>query len=166
VDAVVEGQPNSVLVTVTNRPVQLDESEVVLTLGLGGQEDALAVGMESVIETAKLAVLGTAESDTQALLDAMEEEATAGAVCDRFGGVRDTNGWDAALDTVLGASAATSIRDDLGAWLADGVPSLARDDAFVGRLSADPLVPDRANLALTTVASFRARDAGFPASIP
>ena len=67
-------------------------------------------------------MLGTATSDAEALLDAMQEEATAGAVCtgNRFGNARESNAWDVELATALGAAAATSIRDDFGAWLRGG----------------------------------------------
>jgi hypothetical protein len=95
----------------------------------------------------------------------MEEEATMSAICARFGTVRGSNAWDAELEAALGVDAATSIRDDLGRWLTAGVPSLARDDAFVGTLSALPDVADGASLALTSVAGFPAGDAGFPESI-
>ncbi|HVR18067.1 MAG TPA: hypothetical protein VMS65_00175, partial [Polyangiaceae bacterium] len=166
-DGVVEGQPNSVAVTVTNRPIQLDQSHATLSLGLRDQEDALAGGFQSAIDAALAELLGTAASDTEALLDAMEEEATAGAVCtgNRFGNARESNGWDLELATALGATAATSIRDDFGAWLAQGVPSLAQDEAFVGEIGAVPDMTGRAELALESVAGFDAGDAGFPASV-
>src|SRR5262249_37901503 len=108
-DGVVEGQPNNVGVTVTNRPIQLDQSSVTLTLGLRDQEAARADGMQSVIESARDAVLGAATTDAEALLDAMEEEATAGADCtgNRFGNARDSNGWDDELALALGADAAS-----------------------------------------------------------
>jgi hypothetical protein len=68
------------------------------------------------------------------------------------------------LATALGAGAASSIRDDLGSWLAAGAPSLARDDAFAGTLAALPEDTGRAELRLESVAGFDALDAGFPES--
>jgi hypothetical protein len=164
VDAVVEGQVNSVLVTVTNRPIQLDESEVELELGLVGQEEALSSGMESVIDAARDALLGQAANDSEALLDAMQEEAMAGAVCSTFGSARDSIAWDDELEVALGEQAMTSIRDDLGGWLAGGIPSLARDDALVATLAAEPDVMGAASLVWHTIAGFPASDAGFPES--
>jgi hypothetical protein len=168
VESVVEGQPNSVLVTVTNRPIQLDQSAVTVRLGLVDQEDALSDGMASVVERATDALLGTAANDTEALLDAMQEEATAGAVCtgNRFGNARSANAWDEELSAALGAAADASIREDVRGWLVAGVPLLAREDAFVGSLSAVPDMTGLAELALESVAGFAARDAGFPRRLP
>ncbi|HEX6276959.1 MAG TPA: hypothetical protein VFZ53_28155 [Polyangiaceae bacterium] len=165
VDGVVEGQPNSVTVTVTNRPVQLDQSEVTLRLGLRDQEEALSNGMQSVVAAARDAILGDALSDAEALLDAMEEEATDAALCtgNRFANARESNAWDDELALALGAAAGSSIRDDLGGWLEAGVPALAQDDAFVGALRAVPDMTGHAELTLDSVAGFDARDAGFAA---
>jgi hypothetical protein len=165
IDAVVEGQSNSVLVTVTNRPVQLDESDVALRLGLAGREDLLASAMESVIEAARAAALGEADSDTAALLDVMDEAALAGPLGSRFANARVSSRWDIELETALGTEGATSIRDDLGGWLTASVPSLAREDAILGRITAYTTVMDGANLVFETVSGFAARDAGFPASV-
>jgi hypothetical protein len=166
VDGVVEGQPNSVTVTVTNRPIQLAQSQVTLRLGLRGQEDALSAGMQSVIASAREAILGDAQSDAEALLDAMEEEATDAALCtgNRFANARESNAWDEELALALGAAAATSIRDDLTLWLEAGVPALAVDDALVGGVRAVPDTMELAELTLESVAGFDALDAGFAES--
>jgi hypothetical protein len=162
VEGVVEGQPNSVIVTVTNRPIQLDQSSVIVHLGLRDQEDALTNGMQSVIAAARAAVLGDATTDAEALLDAMADEATAAAVCtgNRFGNARESNAWDDKLTTALGAAATASIRDDLAAWLEAGIPGIARDDALVGTLASVEGEPGRAELTLETIAGFDASDAG------
>jgi hypothetical protein len=165
IDAVVEGQANTVFVTVTNRPIQLDRSDVALRLGLAGQEEALAGSMASVVEAARDAMLGGAASDTEALLDAMQEVAQSDSSCASFSNARGSNRWDTELATALGTAGASSIRDDLGGWLTASVPSLASDDAILGRLTAEPTVMGGANLAFETVAGFRARDAGFPANV-
>jgi hypothetical protein len=164
VDAVVEGQVNSVLVTVTNRPIQLDESVVELRLGLAGQEESLSDGMVSVIDAARDALLGDAATDSEALLDAMQEEAMAGAVCSTFGSARESIAWDDELEVALGEEAASSIRDDLAGWLAGGIPALAREDALVATLAAEPDVMGAASLVWHTIAGFPASDAGFPES--
>lgn len=163
VEGVTEGQPNSVLVTVTNRPIQLDKSAVSVRFGLVDQEDALADGMASVVDAATEALLGTAANDAEALLDAMQEEATAGAVCtgNRFGNARSANAWDEELALSLGTAADTSIRDDLRGWLTAGVPLLAQEEAFVGTLAAVPEMAGRAELVLESVAGFPPDDAGF-----
>lgn len=162
VDAVVEGQTNSVLVTVTNRPIQLDESEVELRLGLVGQEEPLTNGMESVVAAACDAVLGEATADHVALLDAMQEEAMAGALCGSFGTARGSSSWDVELENALGTDFATSIRDELGGWLTAGIPSLAQEDALVATLAAEPDVTGAASLVWRSIAGFPASDAGFP----
>jgi hypothetical protein len=162
VDAVVEGQTNSVLVTVTNRPIQLDESEVELRLGLVGQEESLTNGMQSVIAAARDAVLDGAASDYEALLDAMQEEATAGALCSAFGSARESSSWDDEVGASLGMNAASAIRDELGGWLAAGIPSLAQEDALVATLAAEPDVMGAASLVWLSIAGFPASDAGFP----
>jgi hypothetical protein len=125
----------------------------------------LVSAMESVIEAARAAALGSAESDTAALLDVMEEAALAGSLGSRFANARDSNGWDAELVTALGAEGATSIRNDLGGWLSTAVPTLARDDAFIARVTAEPTRTDGANWAFETIVGFSARDAGFPANV-
>ena len=167
VEAIVEGQPSNVLVTVTNRPIQFEQSSVHLELGLLDMEAELDTAMQPVIDAARQAVLGTAASDTEALLDAMEEEAAASGVCGASGfpSARSANAWDSELATAFGAQSASAFRDDLGAWLAAGLPSLATDDAFVGTLAAEPGVVGQANLVLSSVAGFRPRDAGFERSV-
>jgi hypothetical protein len=166
VDGVVEGQTNSVTVTVTNRPIQLDQSEVTLRLGLRDQEEALSNGMQSVIASARDALLGSALLDAEALLDAMAEEATESGVCtgNLFANARESNAWDDELALALGAAATSSIRDDLAGWLEAGVPTLAQDAAFVGALRAVPDMTGNAELTLDSVAGFDARDAGFAES--
>jgi hypothetical protein len=167
VEAIVEGQPSNVLVTVTNRPIQFDQSSVRLELGLSDKEAELEAAMQPVIDAARQAVLGTAASETEALLDAMEEEATASGVCgvNGFTSARNANAWDSELAGAFAAQPATAFRDDLGGWLAQGVASLAIDDAFVGTLTAEPDVVGQANLVLSSVAGFRPRDAGFARSV-
>jgi hypothetical protein len=95
----------------------------------------------------------------------MDEAALTGSLGTCFANVRVSNRWDAELETVLGAAGATSIRNDLGGWLTAAVPSLARDDAFLARVTAEPTVVGGANLVFETVAGFDARDAGFPESV-
>jgi hypothetical protein len=165
IDAVVEGQANFVFVAVTNRPIQLDQSDVALRLGLAGQEDALTGAMTSVVDAARDAMLGAASSDPEALLDAMQEVAESDSSCMSFSTARGSNRWDTELATTLGTAGTSSIRDDLGGWLSASVPSLARDDLFLARLTADPTEMGRADLVFETVAGFRARDAGFPATV-
>jgi hypothetical protein len=164
---VLEGQANTVLVTVTNRPIQLDQSKVTLELGLRDQEDAITSGMQAVIEAAREALLGDAETDAAALLDAMAEEATAGGFCsgNRFENARESNAWDDKLTMALGADATASIRDDFAAWLEAGIPSLARDRAFVGTLESLADVPGGAELTLDSVAGFDASDVGVEESV-
>jgi hypothetical protein len=167
VEAIVEGQPSNVLVTVTNRPIQFEQSSVRLELGLLDMEAELDLAMQPVIDAVRDAVLGTASSDTEALLDAMQEEASESAVCGNngFTSARNTYAWDSELTAAFGAQSATRFRDDLGGWLAAGVSSLATDDTFVGTLSAEPGVVGQANLVLSSVAGFRPGDAGFDRSV-
>jgi hypothetical protein len=161
VDAALEGQSNSVAVTVTNRPIQLDQSHATLNLGLAGKDAELEAAMEPVIAAIRDAVRGTADDDVDALLDAMQEEASAGMICDSFGSASTANAWAEELRTALGTDSPSAIRDDLEAWLRAGFPTLARDDAFVGTLSATPGVVDHALFTLTSVGGFAPSDAGF-----
>jgi hypothetical protein len=151
--------PRVVPVSVLDRPIELAESSLSLSLGLSETGGA----WESVLTQAQTAVLAglhgsTSVSDVDALLDAMQASLPAGAQQQSFQNARLLEDWDAIVAQKWGS--ATKMTDLVSGWLASGKGKLvAGDQVFVGFLAATD--GGKANYALDTIAGISALDAGF-----
>ncbi len=155
-----EGARNLVVVPVTDLPIQLDKTALALSLGFDQASPAWNAELEQVIEQGKLALLGAALDDLEAVLDAMQQVVPE-AQADAFSEARVNRGWDAALKVAY-PDAASILRDGAGAWLSAGLSGLYTPDLIQGALAADESDVERAFLSLDEVAGVPAAQAGFP----
>ncbi len=134
VNSATEGAQNDVEVVMTNVPMKLDASVVDFKLGLDTADDLDAALADS--EQAMLAaVLGEADDDVAALLDAM---GNASGSAENFDDVRTSLDWDAAVREKLGASAASAVRAPLARWIASGLDTEHVASGLTGSLSGTP----------------------------
>lgn len=157
--------PQSVKVTVLNRPIDLSASSLAFSLDLGAGDQTWSDALVAAGVQLQDALLGERSDDAEALLDAMrganEDSAQA------FQNARDAEGWDALLRARWGQSAPRKLRDLVGSWLSAGRQSFAMaPHPFVGSLQplseprgADP--DSGALLSMQQVAGIDAAHAGF-----
>jgi hypothetical protein len=131
VNAATEGAQNEVEVVMTNVPMKLDESVVDFTLGLDTTEDFDA-GLAEPEQAMFAAMLGGADDDVAALLDAM------GSASSDFADVRESLGWDDVVREALGASAATAVRAPLARWIASALDQEHVASGLTGSLRGMP----------------------------
>jgi hypothetical protein len=134
--AALEGEMNTVQVTVTDVPMHLSTQALDLNLTLPSRA-AWTPLFEAPIGSALDAMLDGAADDVEALLDAMQA-ALGSAARSEFSDMREASGWDVQLRAALGAAtAATSVRAPLERWMRAGLAEMKLDPAFETRLSAD-----------------------------
>ena len=133
VPALSEGEGNQVLVYAIDRQLNLSETDLSLNLGATDAHPDFDKLMQESALLAEEAVLGGAEDDVAALLDGMRD-ATSAVNRDAFNLARSENGWDSAIETAFGKSAARLLRDPVQRWLSAGLLALNAPDAIVGRL--------------------------------
>jgi hypothetical protein len=134
--AALEGETNTVQVTVTDVPMHLSTQALDLNLALSSRADWTPL-FELPIGSALDATLDGAADDVEALLDAMQA-ALGSAARSEFSDMREASGWDVQLRAALGAAtAATSVRAPLERWMRAGLAEMKLDPAFETRLSAD-----------------------------
>ncbi|MEZ4374592.1 MAG: hypothetical protein R3B07_27490 [Polyangiaceae bacterium] len=161
---VMAGETKSVDVTVINRPLQLSETDLDMTLGLDDLNYDWEVGLESARETAKAALLGDAQSDVDALLNAMAASLpTADATL--FQTSRDAGAWDGQVSAWLGADAHTLLRSTLDQWFTASAARLSGDRVLYGKLQAVGNTPGWGTWHLEEVAGLAPAKAGFPPDI-
>ncbi len=142
-----------------NVPMKLDSSNVGFELDLDSFDDfdqALAASGDAIAS----GVLGTANDDVQALLDAMAKETGATT---NFDDTRSTNDWDAKLRAALGDGAAEALRAPLSRWIQAGVAALPTSGGLTGSLAGAPMNA-APSLTLDQVFGVPAAHAGFAPS--
>lgn len=158
--------PYVVKVTVLERPIDLRNSALSVSLSYDGADGAYAklVGDKGMLW--QQALRGTSDNDVDALLDAMRESSGAGKQA--FETSRKAENWDGLVATAWGASSSTKITDLTATWLAAGKQKLnsSATPLFMGNLKpvAQADAADgapTASLSLTTVAGLDATLAGF-----
>jgi hypothetical protein len=134
--AALEGETNTVQVTVTDVPMRLSTRALDLDLTISSRADWTPL-FEVPIATMLDATLDGAADDVEALLDAMQA-ALDSAARNEFSDMREASAWDVQLRAALGAATApTSLRVPLERWLRAGLAEMKLDPAFETRLSAD-----------------------------
>jgi hypothetical protein len=133
VPALSEGDGNQVLVYASDRPLNLDATDLSLSLGATDPHPAFDKLLQASASLAQDALLGSAKNDVSALLDEMRD-ATPAASRDAFNIARSQNGWDSALESAFGKSAARRMRDPAQRWMTAGLLALDAPDALLGHL--------------------------------
>jgi hypothetical protein len=160
VPALSEGEGNQVLVSASDRPLNLGATELSLSLGANDPHPAFDKLNQAGASLAESALLGDAKNDVEALLDEMRD-ATPAADRDAFSDARTLNGWDSALENAFGKTATRRLRDPAQRWLTAGLLALDAPDALLGELTSRG---SGASFTPTTVGTANASSAGFPGS--
>ncbi|MCA9631258.1 MAG: hypothetical protein KC766_26535 [Myxococcales bacterium] len=161
---VMSGETKSVDVQVINRPLQLSETDLDMTLGLDDLNYDWELGLDGARADAKAALLGEAQSDVGALLDAMAASLP-GSAASLFQTSRDSGAWDAQVATWIGAGSTDVLRTALDQWFDASAPRLSGDRVLFGKLEASGTTPGWATWKLEEVAGLSPTKAGFPPDI-
>ncbi|MCB9586440.1 MAG: hypothetical protein H6718_13645 [Polyangiaceae bacterium] len=161
---VLAGETKSVDVTVINRPLQLSETDLDMTLGLDDLSYDWELGLDSARASAKSALLGGAQSDVDALLNAMAASLPA-AESALFQTNRDSGAWDSQVSAWLGADAHEVLRSTLDQWFEASAQRLSGDRVLYGKLQAVGSTPGWGTWRLEEVAGLSPTKAGFPPDI-
>jgi len=166
--AIVPGKTQTLSVHVLNRPLQLADADLSMSLGLDALDYDWQLGLDSARANAKSSLLGDAESDPGALLDAMADslDGTPGeGPRALFQIARSTNDWDQAVAAWLGAGAPSFLRDALDTWFEASAGRLVGERVISGHLRASGATPGWASWELDSVAGLTPKHAGFPTDI-
>lgn len=161
---VLAGETKTVDVTVINRPLQLSETDLEMTLGLDALDYDWELGLDSARASAKAALLGDSASDVDALLDAMAESLPS-ADAALFQTSRDVGAWDAEVAAWLGSGADNALRSALNEWFEASASRLSGDRVLYGKLQAVGNTPGWGTWHLEEVAGLSPTKAGFPPDI-
>ncbi len=161
---VMAGETKSVAVQVINRPLQLSETELDMTLGLDDLNYDWELGLDTARASAKAALLGESESDIDALLDAMAQSLPSGDAA-LFQSSRDSGAWDAQVAAWIGSGAEKVLRSTLDQWFEASASRLSGDQVLIGKLQAVGSSPGWGTWHLEEVAGLAPAKAGFPADI-
>jgi hypothetical protein len=138
---VLAGEINTVTVQIADLPMQLDDTDLELTLGL---DDPQKTALPEVFDpSATVDAIGG--DDVAALLDAMS-----GAASDQtaFDDARQSGGWDGLLDATHPPDALRSL---VAPWVVAGLAALPASDTFRGRLRSSGKLPGHAFIELDTI---------------
>lgn len=155
--ALSEGEGNQVLIYASDRPLNLADTELSVSLGASDPHVEFDKLLKASAAEAENALLGAANDDVAALLDGMRD-ATPLSSREAFSGVRMQNGWDSALENAFGKTAARRLRDPAQRWLSAGLLTLNAPDALLGTVTAKG---SAASFELRQVGSASPSDAGF-----
>jgi len=155
-----EGDGNQVLVTASDRPLNLAATSLDLSFGPTQPKPALIKLLSATTSLVTSALRGTAKSDNDALLDAMQ--AAAGATnTAAFSAARTGNTWSTVLTALWQPDSAARLTGPAERWMTAGITRFLAKDAFAGQLTA---LPGGGLLKLTTVADVPPASAGFPST--
>lgn len=162
-DSVRVGADTFVYIDVLDRPLQINDLNLRLALGVDGSPE-LSEAMSELIFRAVTPLAGGANTDLAALLDAMAERAAQASPeqGEAFATARNERDWQGVLvgalgDQLLGTGLRTQVRD----WMLEGLAGLNEPDAFEGVLLSEGT--GGARLTLSTVIGLSPADAGFEA---
>lgn len=158
--------PQTVVVPLFNRPIELGGSYLTLSLDLA-EPAAWTSLLADAGASVQSGLLGPSADDVDALLDAMRD--ASGDSRQTFENARKAELWDDALRGLWGEGAATKLRSVTATWLTAGRQRLtSAEHLFVGSLT--PIVgltddgSSSAKLELQTVGGVPAPRAGFVSS--
>jgi hypothetical protein len=157
-----EGNDNTVLVYASDRPLNFADTELELSFGPSDSTPSFDKLLANGATLAESALLGDAQTDVAVLLDEMQS-ATPKSERSAFAAAREEGGWDAALETAFGQSAARRVRNPAHRWLDAGLGSFDSDSTFSGALAA---AGDGAIFKLAEIAGLAPSVAGFGSKFP
>ncbi|HKY38324.1 MAG TPA: hypothetical protein VJN18_20415 [Polyangiaceae bacterium] len=147
-------------VTVLNRPIELAQSNVDVSLQLDPEDQTFQEVIQAAAESALTALRGPSTDDADALLDAMRNTLD-GEARQNLDAARKAEGWDDLVRVHWGT--ATRLNASVSGWLARGRVELASSQELLqGRLSA--IDAKSAELTLLSAASLSPSQAGFVGS--
>lgn len=146
------GERREMTVTVTDNPIDLASTDLPLRVLLKPDGSALSPLIASAAAEFLDGFLDGADTDTEALLDAMRE---ASPEPPAFQAARMAAGWDSIVDEALDSS----LSETLSSWMQKGAASVLEGEAFAGRLRA--LNASEALLNIQSVAGLEPAAAGI-----
>lgn len=158
-ESVVPRQINQVIVDVADRPLQLTETDLIVRLGIDATDADWDASLLGFIDALTRAMLGNADTDAQALLEAMAASVPAGTES-AFDAQSSVASWDDAVAAQLGNDEA-AIRAAVSLWMQTGAAALEGPEVFKGRLRSSGDEAERALFRLTEVAGLSAEASGF-----
>ena len=162
VESIDADQLNEVLVSVVDRPMQLDETDLAIDLGVDTTAPEWSSTVEAAIDALTTEMLGAGENDAAALLDAMNLATLDAADEVAFAAARSTGLWDDALVGQMGS--ASSLSSAVREWIRSGMETFESVTTFSGSLESAGASGGQAILHLDTVAGIDAATAGFAES--
>lgn len=165
VQTLLPNQPNSVVVPVADRPMQLDQTDLGVELGIDPSSPAWAQAVSAWVSQTTNAMVDGQPDDVVALLDAMQTSLGQSASAAAFSQARTADGWDAVIDALLGAGSPHAIRTPVKSWLAAGATTFGGPSAFVGHLDAQGQSAGKADFTLSSVAGLAPGDVGAPTDL-
>jgi hypothetical protein len=149
----------TVIVPVSDRPIQLGSTDLDVALNIEQPSDGWQGAVQDAVQLTTNAMLGGDQDDVDALLAAMYASTDPGAAS-AFQAARVAGDWDETLRDLLGQTAATSvIRNQAKAWLEAGAAALSGASVFKGHLSTSG-TPVQPVFQLNQVAGVDAAGAG------
>ncbi len=162
VNDLVAGEINETVVTMTDLPMTLDDTDLEITLGI----DTPTGGFGDILNPNTLLSASPfgASNDVDVLLDAMQDATADASEAQQFQAARKTDSWDLALVPTLGGpvQSQNALRSLIAPWLLEGASSLIGPSALEGTLKAAGTSPGKAFLSLDSIAGIPAEDAGLP----
>jgi len=149
-------------VPILDRPMQLEGLKLGLVLGIDDSFRAWIDAMNVAVEPATVALRGTARSDIEAFIDALQE-AVAPELGAALSEARAKGGWDSALSEALDLTGAP-LTDKVRQWLRAAAEAAASPTLFSAVLTAGSADDDPSELALVSVAGLDPSVAGFARS--
>jgi hypothetical protein len=146
-------------VPILDRPMQLAGLKLGLVFGVDNSFRAWVDAMNVAVEPATVALRGTAHSDIEAFIDALEE-AVAPDLGVALSEARAQGGWDSALSEALDVVGAP-LSDKTRAWLNAAAETTATQKLFNAVLTASDSDDEPSELSLISVAGLDPSVAGF-----
>jgi hypothetical protein len=151
---------HDVEVTLLNRPIELAQSNVALSLDLQADDLAFRELNQAASQSALLALRGSSTDDADALLDTMRNTLT-GDARQALDSARKAEDWDALVRAHWATP--TRLHDTVSEWLTVGGAALnAQQPLLSGRLQA--VDAQSAELTLAAAAGLEPEQAGFVSS--
>jgi len=160
-----EDQPQTVLITVLDRPIDLSVSSLAVSFGLPTPEPSWNDALTTTANEVLGALPGTSIDDVDAILDAMRD--ASGDSRQAFETARQGETWDVLIRADWGAGAATKLHDLVAGWLSAGRQRFRDSEhLFTGSLTPIQQPPGTvagpsAALTLQSVAGLDGATSGF-----
>ena len=165
VKSLVAGQANKAVVPVVDRPIQLDQTDLGVQLGVDANSPEWLQAVSSSVDQTTNAMVDSAPDDVIALLDAMQTALGQTSDATAFSQARAQYGWNSLLYSVMGTGATHAIRTPVKGWLTKGAATFGGSSAFVGHLSGQGQSPGQAELTLSSVAGLTPGAVGAPTDL-